>query len=129
MADTDGGRPGYKAVLSPEGRRDLRLALKRSQKKFGEDAAFRYRRLIGQAVRDIEGDPFRPGSSDEKGARAGMRSYHVSFSRQRARTARGIVQNPRHLIVYQIRDECTILVLRILHDQQDLQQQLAEEEE
>jgi toxin ParE1/3/4 len=51
----------------------------------------------------------------------GIRSYHLSFSRERARTALGIAHNPRHFIIYRIREGKSVIdILRILHDERDL---------
>lgn len=85
-----GGR--LKAILSPEARSDIREALRWSEKKFGHDARLRYKAPIVQALRDIEADPLRPGSS----ARAeimieGVRTCHISLSRDRARTTAALI--------------------------------------
>ena len=48
----------------------------------------------------------------------------IRLSRGRARTAPGIVHNPRHFILY--RRENVIDIGRILHDRSDLQRHLPE---
>ena len=121
-------RRRHKAVLSPEARRDLREILKWSEAKFGRDAALRYEDLIVQALRDIEADLERPGSQERSELQKGVRTYHLSFSKERARSALGVVQNPRHFIIYRRRDGLSVIdILRILHDGRDLQRHIPEE--
>ena len=121
-------RSQRKVVLSLQARRDLREILIWSQARFGRDAALRYEDLIIQALRDIAADMECPGSKDRSDLQAGIRSYHLSFSRERARTSLGIVQNPRHFVIYRPRDsQSAIDILRILHDSRDLQRHLPEE--
>ncbi|MGO9271697.1 MAG: type II toxin-antitoxin system RelE/ParE family toxin [Terriglobia bacterium] len=88
-----GARP--QIVLAPAARRDIREALKWSEEKFGSRAAQRYRALLKQALRDIAADPERPGSTERAELSSGARTYHLRFSRDRAR-AGGAVKNPRH---------------------------------
>jgi toxin ParE1/3/4 len=112
-----------RVVLSPEARRDVRAALRWSELKFGLDAKLRYESLIGQAIRDLQADPNRPGSTERRDAMIdGARTYHIRLSRDRARTALGVVHNPRHFIIYRrrVHDENVIEVARILRDDRDL---------
>ena len=102
--------------------------MKWTRTKFGRDAALRYEDLIIQALSDIEADMEGPGSQDKSDVQKGVWSYHLSLSRERARTALGIVQNPRHFIIYRGREGQSVIdVLRILHDGRDLQRHLSEE--
>jgi toxin ParE1/3/4 len=111
-----------KSVLSIQARRDLREILTWSQAKFGREAALGYQDLIIQALRDIAADMEHPGSQDRSDLQEGIRSYHLSLSRERARTAPGIVQHPRHFVIYRRREgQSAIDILRILHDGRDLQ--------
>jgi toxin ParE1/3/4 len=120
-------RAPRKAVLSIQARRDLREILIWSHAEFGRDAALRYEDLIIRALRDIEADTERPGSRDRSALQKNVRSYHLSFSRDRARTALGIVQNPRHFVIYRPREGQSIIdILRILQDGRDLQRHLPE---
>ncbi len=112
-----------KAVLSPEARRDIREALRWSETKFGPDARLRYESLIVQALRDIESDPLRPGSSARRDLTIeGVRTYHIGLSRDRARTPTGVVHKPRHFILYRRREEDgkVIDIGRVLRDDRDL---------
>lgn len=115
-----------KFVLSPEARRDLQETLRWSKAQFGTDAALRYEDLLMQAFRDIEKDTERPGSQDRCDLLPGVRAYHLRFSRERARTALGVVHNPRHFIIYRRRGSW-IDILRILHDSRDLTRHLPNE--
>lgn len=68
--------------------------------ELGRDATLRYEDLIVQALRDIEANMERPGSQDRSDLQKGIRSYHLSFSRERARSALGIAHKPRHFVIY-----------------------------
>ena len=95
-----GARP--QIVLAPAARRDIREALKWSEEKFGSRAAQRYGALLKQALRDIAADPERPGSTERAELSSGARTYHLRFSRDRAR-AGGAVKNPRYFLLYRRR--------------------------
>ena len=119
-----GGR--LRVVLAPSARHDIREALIWSKERFGQLAAERYRELIKQALRDIVADPERPGAVDRKELARGVRTYHLFFSRERARGPSGIVQKPRHFLVYRRRGENIIDVVRVLHDARDIERHLPE---
>lgn len=113
-------------VLAPAARMDIREALIWSQERFGERAAARYRNLLKQAIRDIAADPQRPGSRERRDLARGIRTYHLFFSRLRARNDLGVVGKPRHFLVYRCREDA-IDVVRVLHDARDLESHLPEE--
>jgi toxin ParE1/3/4 len=79
-----------------------------------------------QALRDIAADPERPGSMQRPELSAGARTYHLRFSRGRAR-ASGTVKNPRHFLLYRRSEEGIIEVARVLHDARDLDRHLPED--
>lgn len=116
-----------RVVVAPLARSDIREALIWSQERFGESAAARYRALLKQALRDIAADPERPGSKERPDLARGIRTYHLFFSRDRARSDLGIVKKPRHFLVYRRRGEDVIDVVRVLHDARDLERHLPEE--
>ncbi len=122
----DERRGRHKAVLSREAGRDLQEVLRWTVDKFGRDAALRYEDLIIRALRDIEEDSACPGSLERRELYPGIRSYHLRFGRNRARSPLGIVKNPRHFFIYRPRGRF-IDILRILHDGRDLQRHLPEE--
>lgn len=121
----ESGRP-LRIVLAPSAQRDIREALIWSQERFGARAAARYRDLLKQAIRDIAADPERPGSQERRNLARGVRTYHLFFSRDRARSDLGIVRTPRHFLVYRRRGEAVIDVVRVLHDARDLDRHLPE---
>lgn len=114
-------------VLSPVARRDIREALTWSQERFGERAARRYGELLKQALYDVAADPERAGSARRPELARGVWTYHLYFSRDRARSDLGIVRKPRHLLIYRRRGETAIEIVRILHDARDLERHLPEE--
>jgi toxin ParE1/3/4 len=75
--------------------------------------------LLSRAIKEIGADPFRPGSNPENEISPGVRTYHIRLSRDRARSALGIVRNPRHVLVYRFYEN-TVELLRVVHDAQDL---------
>jgi toxin ParE1/3/4 len=116
-------RAHLKAALSPEARNDLRDALRWSETKFGHDASLRYAALMVQAIRDITEDPARQGSRERPELLIqGARTYHIQFSRHRAKTGRGVVHHPRHFILYRCSAGSNrIEIGRILYDSRDLE--------
>jgi toxin ParE1/3/4 len=114
-------------VLAPSAQNDIREALIWSQERFGQRAAERYGDLIKQALRDIVADPHRPGSAERKDIARGVRTYHLFFSRERARGSWGIAKKPRHFLVYRRRGEDIIDILRVLHEARDLERHLPEQ--
>jgi toxin ParE1/3/4 len=100
--------------------------LKWSEEKFGSRAAQRYRALLKQPLRNISADPERPGSMERPQLSTGARTYHLRFSRDRAR-ASGAVRNPRHFLLYRRNDEGVIEVAWVLHDARNLERHLPED--
>lgn len=87
--------------------------------QFGVEARERYEALVIAALRDVAAEPERAGSAARPELGAGVRSWHLRLSRQRARTASGVVHRPRHFLVY--RPEPGLLVVgRVLHDAMEL---------
>ncbi|MEO8025031.1 MAG: type II toxin-antitoxin system RelE/ParE family toxin [Bryobacteraceae bacterium] len=111
-------------IASPA-RRDIAAILKHSSRTFGEAASRRYEALILQAVVDLVTDPERPGSKEHADfMMPGVRTYHLDFSRTRMPGPR--VKEPRHFLVYRIRDDRVVEVARILHDSRDLERHVPE---
>jgi toxin ParE1/3/4 len=117
-----GKQPPFKLRLSGRAGRDLVAIGEWSSKKFGEAAALRYQALVGQALRDLQADPIRPGSKEwpELMVR-GARTYHLALSRDHV--ADGRVKEPRHLVIYRYRNG-VVEIGRILHDSRDLKRHL-----
>lgn len=94
-------------------REDLLRIQSISYNMFGVDHALKYRKLLGQAFRDIESDPNRPGSQCRPDLGEGFRSYRVDLSRPRSGSS---VKSSRHVIIYVDLSEHGIGVSRVLHD-------------
>lgn len=99
-----------------------------SQERFGERAAARYRDLLKRALHDIAADAERPGSRERPELGRGIRTYHLFFSRDRARVPQGAVKRPRHFLIYRRRGKDVLDVVRILHDARELERHLPGEE-
>ena len=117
-------RPRYEVRVTAAARRDMIAMMDWSLKEFGPDAALRYDALMTQALSDIADDPERPGTQRRPELAQGVRVYHLRFSRDRARSALGVVKHRRHFPVYRRRDRL-IEVLRVLHDARDLQRHVS----
>jgi len=99
-----------------------------SETQFGEAARTRYERLIVTALLDIAGEPARPGSLARPELGADVRSWHLRGSRERARGPDGVVQRPRHFLVYRFIDPALIVIGRVLHDAMELERHLRDPE-
>jgi len=109
--------------LSNAAQHDIVDILTWTQGNFGDAARQRYGALLVAAMRDISAAPERVGSIARPELGAGVRSWHLRLSRERARTETGIVQRPRHFLIYRI--EARIIVIgRGLHDVMEREQQL-----
>ncbi len=118
MASLKSGKP---VVLSPAARQDLQDLLLWSLDRFGVQAAERYRKLLIQALRDIEADPMRLGSRSHPQVHESARIYFLASSRASVEGNR--VKAPRHFILYRISSD-VLEVGRILHDSRDLARHL-----
>jgi plasmid stabilization system protein ParE len=108
--------------LSRRARRDLGAIIRRSEQRFGLDAAERYRNLITQSLRDIRANPLLLGSTARPDLmRADARVYHLRHSRDHVSGAK--VGNPRHLILYRP-EGAELIVARFLFDGSDLQRHI-----
>jgi toxin ParE1/3/4 len=105
-------------------RRDIGELLDWSHEQFGPAARRRYETLIDTALQDISDDALRSGSVERVMLGRRVRLYHLRHSRERARTEDGIVQAPRHVVVYRLAGSDTVIVLRILHEAMDLTRHL-----
>lgn len=94
-----------------------------SQEQFGDAARVRYEALVATALRDVVVDPARAGSVQRPELGAGVRSWHLRLSRERARTDTGVVQRPRHFLIYRSQPQL-LVVGRVLHDAMELARHL-----
>jgi toxin ParE1/3/4 len=109
--------------LSAAATEDIVQILAYTEENFGEIARVRYERLLIVALRDIAADPGRIGSIARAELGANIHSYHLRHSRDRARTEHGIVQRPRHFMLYRISSDI-IGIGRVLHDAMELERHL-----
>jgi toxin ParE1/3/4 len=109
--------------LSAAATEDIVQILAYTDENFGEIARTRCERLLIAALRDIAADSERVGSVARPELGARTRSYHLRYSRDRARTEHGIVQRPRHVILYRATAD-VIGIGRVLHDMMELERHL-----
>lgn len=108
--------------LTGPAQNDVGGILDYTEEQFGPAARKRYAALVGAAPIDVAGNPERIGSAALPDIGSDVRIYHLRYSRRRAGTEP--VRNPRHLLVYRI-DPDRVVVLRVLHDAQDMSRHLA----
>ena len=113
--------PSYKLLRSATAVADIVAIQAYTVRTHGREAASAYNRLLRQAFKDIREDPFRPGSKARPEIAAGVRTYHISFSRGRAAST---VRRPRHVILYYQTGEDQIAISRVLHDSRDFARHL-----
>lgn len=112
---------GYR--LSGPAKADIVKILAWTERQFGEAARVRYATLIMAGLRDISSQPDRIGSILRSELGEGVRSWHLSLSRERARTVTGIVRRPRHFLIYRM-EGGLVVIGRVLHDAMELVQHL-----
>jgi len=113
--------------LSGPAKADIVNLLAWTERQFGEAARERYATLITAALLDISSQPARVGSILRPELGEGVRSWHLSLSRERASPAASKVRKPRHFLIYRMEGNVA-LVGRILHEAMDLAQHLGAEE-
>lgn len=109
----------YRVTASAQA--DIIDILAHTEAQFGEAARLRYERLIATAIRDIAGDPTRPGTLDREELGSDARTWHLRASRERARTEAGIVRRPRHLLLFRVEADGLLVIARVLHDAMELE--------
>jgi len=110
--------------LTAAAQADIVAILAYTHDRFGERARLRYEKLIAAALRDIAEDPARPGSLDRSELGANARSWHLRGSRERARNETRSVKHPRHLILFRIEGDGSLIIGRILHDAMELERHM-----
>ncbi len=106
--------------LSVTAEADILSVLAWTQSHFGEMARLRYEALLTAALRDVAADPERAGSLARPEFGAMVRSYHLFYSRDRARTAVGMVRRPRHFLLYRVVAAERVGIGRVLHDAMEI---------
>jgi toxin ParE1/3/4 len=95
-----------------------------THESFGGIARLRYERLLTTAFRDIASDPERVGSVARPELGENVCSYHLRYSRERAKTEYGMVIRPRHLLLYRLVQPNLIGIGRVLHDAMEIERHL-----
>ncbi len=86
----------------------------------------RYEALVQTALTDLLSNPDRIGVRRRDDIGASIRTYHLSSSRKRAKTAVQ-VGNPRHLVFFRVKGNM-LQILRFLHDSMDFVRHVADAE-
>jgi toxin ParE1/3/4 len=110
--------------LSSHAEDDIVSILAWSLDKFGAAACRRYEALLVTAFDTLCQNPERFGSTARPEFGDSVRTYHLSFSRDEARTAEGVVHRPRHLLAYRVHGQTELEIVRILHDSMELERHL-----
>lgn len=87
---------------------------------FGELIRTRYLSLLRQAFGELAANPLRLGSIERPELGTGARSYHIRYSRAQTAKASESIRNPRHIVVFRVHDEHTIIIGRVLYDAMDM---------
>ena len=98
---------------------DIAELLEWSEETFGTLARRRYEALIATALKDIAQDWQRAGSVRRDDLKTGCRAFHLRHSRSRAKVGGGVVQSPRHILVYRLVPGDIVVILRVLHESMD----------
>lgn len=107
--------------LSKPALEDLLQILVYTEEHFGKAARERYEDLILTALMDLAAEPERHGSRAQPELGAGVRVYHLRYSRDRGSPRSGRVRFPRHVILYRQISPAVLGVGRLLHDAMDLE--------
>lgn len=110
--------------LSRTAERDIIDILVWSETQFGGAARAQYERLITVVLSQIALDPLQPLSVARPELGDGVRSWHLSSSRQQAAEAGANVARPRHFIIYRLAKSDLVEVGRLLHDAMELERHL-----
>ena len=118
-----------KVILAPAAEEDITAILGWSAETFGDAASRRYAALIVRAIMDLAEQPTRAGVHERPEISVRLCSYHLAHSRVRIRPVEERVASPRHFVMFRIRDDGGLEIVRILHDSMDLARYMPHEEE
>jgi len=118
-----------KVILAPAAEEDITAILGWSAETFGDAASRRYAALIVQAIMDLAKQPTRAGVHERPEISVRLCSYHLAHSRVRIRNVEERVAAPRHFVMFRIRNDGVLEIVRILHDSMDLARYVPHEEE
>jgi len=116
-----------KVTIADSATKDIEDILIWSYENLGEIPCQRYERLLIQAISDLSSNPEHPSSKLRPELGQGVRTYHLSLSREKMDLTLVRVSRPRHFLVYRIRSaensefpESHLEIARVLHDSMDL---------
>lgn len=110
--------------LSEAAQSDILEILGWTHETFGAAARLRYEKLLVTALRDVALDPLRPGTNARSELIGDIRSYHLRYSRERAKSETGLVRNPRHFLLYRMLKPGLVGVGRVLYDSMEIERHL-----
>lgn len=113
-----------RVILAPAAEEDLRSILAWSREMFGEPARQRYAALLSQAITDVAADSSRAGVHEADDIGPGLRIYHITHSRRRRVAAASRVVALRHFLLFRLRHEMRLEVVRVVHDSMQLSQHI-----
>ena len=117
-----------KVILAPAAEEDIAAILGWSVETFGDAASRRYGALIVQAIMDLAKQPTRAGVHERPEISVRLCSYHLAHSRVHIRPVAERVASPRHFVMFRIRNDGGLEIVRILHDSMDLARYVPKEE-
>ncbi len=97
-------------------RNDLKRILRRGEAEFGATARGRYKVLLDQAVRDLAEDPGRNGVKPFHDVRRRHFVYHIKWSK--GRVSGTPIGRPRHLLVFSIDEDGSIILAAVVHERE-----------
>jgi toxin ParE1/3/4 len=94
-----------------------------TKRRYGTKGADAYDRVLEQALRDLQKDPYRIGTKDRAEIASNIRCYHTSFSLASSGSS---VKSSRHFVFYFVPNEKEVVISRVLHDSRDLERLIPE---
>ncbi len=104
-----------KLLISGAARLDLVSILEASLSRLGEEGRARYSRLLIQSLRELRAAPEGSATRQRPELAAGMRSLHLGHVRKNPG-----VKDPLHFLLYRVRKNQPVELLRVLHERLDL---------
>jgi toxin ParE1/3/4 len=114
-------------IVSPAADLDIESILDWKEERFGVQGRVRYEVLLARAILDVANDPQVYGSRDYPEFMAETRTYHLKSSRDHVEAEAGRVRHPRHILLYRIREDGKLEVIRVLHERMDIARHLPDE--
>jgi toxin ParE1/3/4 len=114
-------------IVATAARHDIDSILLWSYENFGEQARLRYAALLAQPFFLVAEGPQRAGTVHRDEIAPGARTYHLLHARNHVGPSSGRVKQPRHLLLFRLRADGCMEILRVLHDSMELIRHLPDE--